>query len=424
MRGKSLVMEALTAGFYVNITRSLAPIYLAVVGYDVLEIVKLNAKAYLFATLLAYVVYKCRHIFLKNPKKYLIIFHALERIFWGLIPLSYYLNILPAFYTLAICFTVPTSALINVAIFSLDERDAKKTLALRNSLGAFSNILGSITSLIVLYTLSGYEKYTYLYALASAVGFTSTVVLLFADIGHVRLREIEEELKVKSVNVLLFLLLVTSSSAIIGSTWTPHLVSDLKVEDYFAMLISFLQTTTSIFAPLFWSGRSYRTYRFAVVLASAVPFMIYTVNIPILHLFIAIIYTFAFNGTNMLASFICAEIKGREVPFLLTAVTTLSQFFGMIVAIIVGTFHFMMISASLLLLSALILSLLAIPEISIDVERARLYSRIVYNLTISGYSFSTTLARETTLLAIRLTVVSLSVILIIFIYRVAYYLSL
>ena len=424
MRGKSLVMEALTAGFYVNVTRSLAPIYLAVVGYDVIEIVKLNAKAYLFATILAYVIYRYRNVLLKSTKSYLITFHALERVFWGLIPLSYYLNVLPAFYTLAICFTVPTSALINVAIFSLDERSAKKTLALRNSFGAFSNILGSITSLIVLYTLEGYEKYTYLYALASAVGFTSTIVLLFADIGSLELKDVEEELKIKSVNVLLFLLLVTSSSAIIGSTWMPHLVRDLKVEDHFAMLVSFIQTTTSIFAPLFWAGKSYKTYRFAVILASTVPFLIYTVEFPILHLIIAVVYTIAFSGTNMLASFICAEIKGTEVPFLLTAVTTLSQLFGMVVAIAVGTFHSMMVSASLLLLSALILSLLAIPEISIDVEKARIYSKIVYNITLSGYSFSTTLARETTLLAIRLTVVSLSVILIIFIYRVAYYLSL
>ncbi len=424
MKGKSLVMESLTAGFYVNVTRSLAPIYLAVVGYGVIDIVKLNAKAYLFATLLAYLTYRYRHILLKGTKKYLITFHALERVFWGLIPLSYYLNVLPVFYTLAICFTVPTSALINVAIFSLDERDAKKTLALRSSLGAFSNILGSITSLVVLYTLEGYEKYTYLYALASAVGFTSTIVLLFADISSLELKDVEEELKIKSVNVLLFLLLVTSSSAIIGSTWIPHLVSDLNVEDYFAMLVSFIQTITSIFAPLFWAGRSYKTYRFAVILASAVPFLISTINVPIFHLIIAIIYTIAFNGTNMLASFICAEIKGTEVPFLLTAVTTLSQLFGMVVAIAVGTFHLMMISASLLLLLALTLSLLAIPEISIDVERARIYSKIVYNVAISGYSFSTTLARETTLLAIRLTVVSLSVILIIFIYRVAYYLSL
>ena len=102
MRGKSLVMEALTAGFYVNVTRSLAPIYLAVVGYDVIEIVELNAKAYLFATILAYVIYRYRNVLLKHSKKYLITFHALERVFWGLIPLSYYLNVLPAFYTLAI----------------------------------------------------------------------------------------------------------------------------------------------------------------------------------------------------------------------------------------------------------------------------------------------------------------------------------
>jgi len=87
------VLEALTAGFYVNITRSLAPIFLAVIGYTIVDIVKLNATAYLFSTVLSYVVYTYREKFIRNIKKFLLTFHALERLFWGLlIPISYYFN--------------------------------------------------------------------------------------------------------------------------------------------------------------------------------------------------------------------------------------------------------------------------------------------------------------------------------------------
>ncbi len=419
---RSLVLESATAGFYVNITRSLAPIYLAVLGYGILDVVRLNAQAYLFATITSYIVYRFRHELLKNPKRYLITFHALERVFWGIIPLSNAL--LPAVYTLAICFTVPTSSLMNVAIFSLDEKTAKRTLALRNSFGAFSNVLGSLTTLITMYALKSVVKYVYLYALASSVGFVSTAVLLFTEVEGVKLGDVEEELKVRYVNVLLFLLLVTSSSAIIGSTWTPHLLRDLKVEDYFAVAISFVQTITSVFSPLFWSGRSYRSYRTAVLMASMIPILIYSIRIPQLHILVAVLYAFSFNGTNMLSSFVCAEIKGKDVPFLYTSVTTTSQLLGTLLATLLVKFELMMLASATLLISALAISLLTIPEISVDVERARIYSRIVYNVTLSGYSFSTTLAKETTLLTLRLTAIAVSILLIIFIYRVAYYLSL
>jgi len=311
-----------------------------------------------------------------------------------------------------------------VAIFSLNEKTAKRTLALRASLGSFSNILGSITSLIVLYTSVGFEKYILLYALSSAVGFVSTIVLAFANISRIGLGDVEEVAKIKYVNILLFFILVTASSALIGSTWTPHLVRDLGAEDYFAMTVGFLQTATSIFALLFWSGRNYRTYRIAIILASVIPPTIYIIENPIPHLALAVFYAFSFNGVNMLSSFMCAEIKGKDVPFLLTASTSFSQLLGMVLAMLTGSFTLMMISATALLLLALTLSLLTIPEISIDVERARVYSRIVYDVTISGYSFSTTLAKETTLLALRLTALAFAVVLITFIYRVIYYLSL
>jgi len=417
------VLEALTSGFYVNVTRSLAPIFLAVVGYDILDIVELNAKAYLFATLTAYVVYRYRELFVRNVKIFLITFHALERLFWGLIPISQNFKILPIVYTLAVCFTVPTSSLINVAIFSLERDLAKRTLALRSSLGSFSNVLGSTTSLIILYTMVGFEKYTILYFLASLVGFTSTTFLSFASIRG-ELEDVGEEVRVRYASVLLFLTLVTASSSLIGLTWTPHLIRDLGVEDHFAMTLSFLQTLTAIFAPLFWSGRRYETYRISILIASTIPIAIQIVKIPTIHLSLAVLYSFSFNGVNMLSSFICAEIKGREIPFLLTTSTSLSQLFGMTLAIVTGDFGAMMKTSTILLILALFTSLLTIPEISFDVERARVYSRIVYDVTLSGYSFSTTLARETTLLALRLTVLSFSLLLIIFIYRVVHYLSL
>lgn len=62
-------------------------------------------------------------------------------------------------------------------------------------------MIGSLTSLVVIYSLRGFEKYIYLYALASSVGFISTVVLSFAKIES-KFVKMEEELRIKSVNVI------------------------------------------------------------------------------------------------------------------------------------------------------------------------------------------------------------------------------
>ncbi|RLI85366.1 MAG: hypothetical protein DRP01_06365 [Archaeoglobales archaeon] len=150
----------------------------------------------------------------------------------------------------------------------------------------------------------GFGKYTILYFLVS-LGFTSTTFLSFASIRG-ELEDVGEE--VRYASVLPFLTLVTASS-LIGLTWTPHLIRDLGVEDHIAMTLSFLQTLTAIFAPLFWSGRRYETYRISILIASTIQIAIQVMNIPTIYL------SFSFNGVNMLPSFICAEV------FLLTSST-------------------------------------------------------------------------------------------------------
>ncbi len=425
-KGRIFVLEAFMAGFYVNITRSIAPIFLASVGFTIQEIVKINLYAYLLATVIAYVSFKFRHILMDNIKKFLVIFHSLERIFWGLIPISYFLNFLPICYTLAILMTVPTSSLISLAIYSLETSEIKRTLYLRSSLGSFSNLIGSITSILVLISISGVKKYIYLYAVAASVGIISSVLLTMAEIGEVKMASIDEEVRVRSVNVFLFLVVLSSATAIVGAIWSPYLMQNLHAKDYFAALLSMTQTATTIISPIFWAKKSYRNYRIAVLTASITPFLIIFTKQPVLHIPIAILYAFSTNGSSILASFLFAELsKARDVlAFFLAFASAFSQLLGMILALTVGDVFKMFIIASALFLIALTISLLAIPEVAMDVEKAKVYSRIIYNVTISGYTFSTTVAKETTLLALRLSVLFSVILLLIFLYRVAYYLTL
>lgn len=418
-----LALESLTAGFYVNITRSLAPVFLATIGFSIYDILWLNFQAYALATLLAYTLFRIRKILLNNLKKILLMSHVLERIFWGLIPISYVLGFLPICYSLAVMMTVPTSSFLNIAIYSLEGEEVKRTLYYRSSFSSFSNFTGSLTALFVVASMEGTAKYLYLYAIAGAFGMVSSILLSMAKFNVKHGGEMEEEEKIKSVNVFLFLLFLSSASALIGAVWQPYVINNLKASDYIAVAISTAQTVTTIFSPFFWAKKTYRSFRIAIILASVTPLLIAVTKIPELHVAIAILYAFSMNGSSMLASFLFAELsKSREVvAFFLSFASSLSQLTGVAVAIFAGSFMF--IASALLFILALLISILAIPEVAYDVEKARVYSRIFYSVSLSAYTFSITLTTETALLAVRLIVLFTVFLLLAFLYRVSYYLA-
>ena len=58
MKGRALILEAFAAGFYVNITRSLAPIFMAAMGLTIKGILLINLYSYFFAFLFSAFLYK------------------------------------------------------------------------------------------------------------------------------------------------------------------------------------------------------------------------------------------------------------------------------------------------------------------------------------------------------------------------------
>ncbi len=422
----SLVVESLVAGFYVNVTRSLAPIFMASVGMSVKEIVELNFYSYLLAFFVAVLMFNVRERVIANVKKTLLTFHVLERLFWGLVPISYYLNLLNVVYPLAVVSSVPTSAMITLAVHSVDEVDErKKILYYRSSFGALSNLIGSATTIAVLYTVKGDEKYLLLYALAFVLGILSSLFVAIARVGEVKVGAVREETRVKYVVVFLFLLLVTSSSAMVGAVWSPFLIIDLKASDYIAALVSSSQTLASIISPIFWAKRSYRTYRFAVLCLSAVPVTIYYTRLAIAHVGVAFVYAFFMTASNTLASFLFAELsEARDrLSFLSNVASTSSQLLGMSLALLLNNVEAIFVASSVLIVVAAVVSLFAIPEVAVDPEKARIYARAIYSTTISGYSFSVSLTKEASLFAIRSFALLFILTILIFLYRFSYYLS-
>ncbi len=432
-------LEALIAGFYVVITRSLAPVFFAVTGMTLSKIMEINIVAYLAALAVVLVVYDARRFLaLGRAKAKLLVFHGLERVAWGMIPISASISpqLLYAVYTAAVCLTVPTGVLMNAAMLSgLSEAEAKKLFAYRSALGAVSSILGQIVMIIVLAFLPGISKYLYLYLLAMGIGLGATIALSLAKIPTVLTSERKEEASespevIKASTAFLFLTVLLASSAIIGTIWGPYLIRELHAADYIAVATGFVYTVTSIAASMFWSSKPYTLYRTAIASVAAVPILIAVLRLPIAHLAIASLYAFTNTGANFLASFVFADIAKRIDVFrastMLTAAWCLSQVVGLSVAYLaipMGSIA-VFIVAALFIGMATAIAFITIPEVAVVPEHlTAAYARQLYHLSVASYSFVMFTIKSYLVLTLKLLGLALVILLLYAVFRIALYLT-
>ena len=430
----SFVLEAFIASFYVVITRSLTPIFLISVGLNINDLLMLNIVAYIFALILAYVLYKYGEFLKSNVKFKLLLVHGLERIFWGIIPLAVILSPIALYidYIIAVALTIPTSIFINIIFFTeFNDKDLRRLLTRRGALGAVSNVIGQVAIVIVLASMVDPSKYLYLYLVAMFIGFVSTLLLIPAPIPSKiieRRKEIViEEVSVKVVNVFLFLTALLASGAILGVVWAPYLMKTLKAPDYLAATLGLIQTVATIGSSIFWGGKPYKVYKYAIFLNSIIPISIALTFRAEIHLAIAAIYAFAYTGSNFLASFIYGELsKSIEIiktPTMLVAANSLAQVFGLSIAYMMGqNTMYMFLTAATLSIIASLIALITIPEIAIPPERyVRAYSRILYRSSLSSYNFTMFTLKSTAILTIKLLGLSFIFLILYIIYRTLYY---
>lgn len=431
----SFVLEAFIASFYVVITRSLTPIFLISVGLSINDLLMLNIIAYIFALIFAYVLYKYGEFLKSNVKLKLLIVHGLERVFWGIIPLAVILSPIALYidYIIAVALTIPTSIFINIIFFTeFDDKDLRRLLTRRGALGAVSNVIGQVAIVIILASMIDPSKYLYLYMVAMFVGFVSTLLLIPAPIPREITERskriiVEEEVSIKAVNVFLFLTALLASGAILGVVWAPHLMKSLNAPDYLAASLGLIQTVATIGSSIFWGGKSYKVYKYAIFLNSIIPISIALTFKAEIHLAIAAIYAFAYTGSNFLASFIYGELsKSAEVtktPTMLVAANSLAQILGLGIAYMMGqNIMYMFLTATVLSIIASFIALVAIPEIAIPPERyVRTYSRILYRNSLSSYNFTMFTLKSTAILTIKLLGLSFIFLILYIIYRTLYY---
>ena len=428
----SLSTEALIAGFYVAVTRSITPIFLVANGYRLEDISLINVFAGLFSLLLGLLLYKHGSKAISKPR--LLITHTMERILWFTIPFMLDNKLLLTLvYGLAVASTLPTSIYMQTTILtSFNGVSYRRIVGVRSALGAFSSILGHAYVVSTLAMRANGSKYLNLYETAFVIGMLSSIVVALtpANIfrnGKTMIRNGSLYAEAKATNTFILLVTVISSYMLLNMAWTPRIMNDLEAPDYMAASIGFVQTVASIGSSFFWINRNTKTYRAALVLLAFMPLLVSFTFQPELHILLALIYGFSVVGVNMFAARIYSDLIGEIGVFrtgtLLASMNSLALTLASIVGFMVSASPSMVFLVSALLGTVgLIIALTGFPELAIIPENyVQLYSRIMYQTGISSYNLAIYAMSESAKATLRIVSLSLMLMLLFIIYRTIYY---
>lgn len=426
-----MVLEAFFGGFYVTITRGLTPIFLVSSGYKITDLLLLNGFAGLASLIMSYGL----TVFTRysgDIKKYLLLAHVSERILWFLIPFTAWGQVYVTItYSAAVLASIPTSFLLNTSFLSLfDHRGYGKLLSYRGVLGSVASVIAQLLMVFTLAIITSSYKYVLLYMIAFSIGLVSSILLLFIKpifVEETKLSRGEEEVVIKAVNIYIMILLLFTSANLLGIAWTPRLMRDLGAPDYFVALIGFSQIMTSVFANFFWRNRSLMLYRMAIIGLGLTPILVYMINTPYPHIILAILYSFTSIGTNFYASLTYAGIIKKFGASRASLLLTSANAFALMIAGFTGysisyNVFYVFILASIFGLTGLIIGLTTLPELAIiPSEYVKLYSRILYITSLSGYNLVLFTMSETVNITVKLIGLTISFILLFIIYRAIYY---
>jgi hypothetical protein len=430
-----LVAESATAGFYLAITRGLAPIVMAAAGLSIREIMLVTMLGYA-AVLLTLRLLAPKGI--RRLRTSLLLVHGSERVVWSLIPVASTLGtvfIIPV-YALALTLASLSGLMITTVIYSgFDEQEARRVIASRSAASAASNIVGQLVAVTVLAASKSYMKFLYLYVLGSGVGLLATAILaaaqqLLPSEARAKERKLEPDTEeAVSSTLFLFIVLYMAAGAVLATAWAPYLMKSLHAPDYVAASLGLVQMVTSIAASMYWARVPYPMYKSAVIILPLVPVAVAIVTSPPLHLGIAALYAFAATGANLLVGFTYAQLSKRlgafESSLRAAEAGAAAQIVGLGTALsIMGLGPWAgFIVAALYAASAAAIALTALPEIAlVSPEQALVHARRIYVVTNAAFGFVVVYSRRTVIATLRLLALFLAILILVFTYRVLYYL--
>ena len=428
------VLEAFSGGFYVIISRGVTPIFLVASGYVLRDLLLLNVFAGLLSLLVALFLYRSMayRVARRNIKARIIAAMLIERVFWFTIPWGVGGDYLIVLYALALASTIPTGVYLNIAFFTFfDEQRYRRLIAYRTMASSIASIVGQVIMITILAVGEPPWKYITLYTIAFSVGLISIALVSLAPLQRIELRiteKVEEEAEIHAGNIYLLLVALLASANLLSISWIPRLMRDLGAPDYFAASIGFIQTITNIFASMFWVRKRITSYRYAIILLATIPVLVSITPLPLAHLGIAVLYSFAFVGTNFYAGITYASIVRRlgapKASILLSSASALAIVLaGLVGYLLVFSTLLVFLAASVFSLIGLTIALTALPELAIlPPSYTRLYSRVLYQSSITSYNFILFTVGETARATLKFTILVVGVIILFIIYRTLYYL--
>ena len=434
----SLVGEASASGFYIAITRGLAPILLVISGFNIRDILLLSLVSYISTYIFIKIIKFFENYVLTRLKKVLMLTHPSERIAWGLLPFIAFWDrsLVYPIYVSAITLGVINGLLINTIVYNVaDEKAISKLITRRTAASATTNIVGQIVSVSVLAFFVGNYKYETLYVMAFSVGLIATFLITSTEFSMPTLRarrnknipSLSAE-KVEAETIGLYLIALTAFMAILAPSWAPFIIKVKGAPEYLAASLGLFQMLGSVFSSLYWSRRSFSSFKKVliplIVIPLAIPF-IPTDFEPIL----AFGYAFLGTGASLLASYILARLSSQLTPLDASAKisesTSLAQILGLGIAMIgsfLGYQTIFIISSGFASL-ATIIALVLIPEVSlVPRERALIYSRKLYMASSATIGFVEAMSRRAAVLTIKILSLILALFLVAFVFKVLQYL--
>ena len=427
-----LTLEMAFAGIYLALTRNLLVIYLASIEFDVGGISLITLIATAIASLVSIILWRFPNLLTRRVKLKLLLFHALERVFWIPIVLVRDLVSIAIFYTVISFSSTIIVSLMNLLIYlSFDEAGVRDVTAKRAIAGNLMSIIGSMAAITMLAMLPEDLKFVITFVMGSLIGLLATLVLSIADMRHLEGAEVPRKVErpEQMFTISSFLLAMLTSSNLLGIVWTPYLMGVLGAPDYLAATMNFISTIFGIVGSFFWARRSLGSFRLAIGSLILVPIAAFITPIPTAHLGVMAFGSFMFTGASFLGNFLFArylrEFGAVRSSIMLSMLANLSQLlatpFGMIFS---QSYMLLFTSVILIRLLSVALAFLTVPEVAtVPEEVARTYSQLIYANSLMGYSYILETSKEVMALTVRLLALAMVLILLYILYKFIFFLA-
>ncbi|MGB9630740.1 MAG: hypothetical protein ACP5JF_03695 [Candidatus Methanodesulfokora sp.] len=425
-----LVVEAFFGSLYVTVTRGLFIVMLSYSGYEMSSISIVSLFSAILGVVVSYLLYYKQSIIYGRFKLKMVISHGTERFLWMSLPFFVWNREITALlYSLSMAITVPVGVFISSAMMALFKEEELDDLnAKRNIAGAAASLIAGIFMTLSLAFLPAPERYYIPYVSAGLLGLSSTLAISMLKIQRLeeeRILKLREEDRIKLSTTFIFLIIMFTGSNILGIAWIPYL-KNIGAPSYIAALMNLIGSVGGIVGPYLF--RSYRHHRIAIstnALATlSVPFFL----VPIVHPVLSFVTSATFVSVSLLSMLIYSNYVENLGIARASVLLTTSSFIGLVIASLLGLFlqpFLLLILAGLSKIIAALIVTFAVPETAVvPKEVAMGYARLIHSVSTAGYMTIAVISRQAVITALKIFALSLLLILVYFIYRLLFLITL